>query len=295
MEKYSKTKLKLKSKVPIIITILIIFIIFCAIFITYITVKNNIIYQKLDETAKYVDDDTATASSPILVNNLVVGALKSKTWVSSEKYYFKSNTKTNVDIDVYTKTGKAGKFSITDIKKADNSAIPYADINWQNKSDEYFAIASNGGNNMSIPAISQEPTDEDKNLCLKALGKYRLLNDTIKIQSVDGVYIDSNISGRVICFTSKSKTIFGVYSAVVFVDNDSNVTLIKYNYIKNVKKAQDWPIYAFEFCADVNSDGKNEIILQETTENTSQYDVLEYRNDNNFYQVLSANFNIKNN
>ena len=294
MEKYSKTKLKLKSKVPVIITVLIIFIIFCAIFITYITVKNNIVYQKVDESAKYVDDDTATTSTPILINNLVIGALKDKIWVSSERYYFKSNKKANTDIDVYTKTGKAGKFSITDIKKSNDSAIPYADISWQDKSDEYFAIASNGGNNMQIPAISQDPTDEDKKLCFKALGKYRLLNDTIKIQSVDGVYISSNLSGKLICLTSKSKTIFGVYSAVVFVDNQGVAKLVKYNYIKNVKKAQNWPVYAFGFCADLNSDGKNELILQETTQNTSQYDVLEYRDDS-FYQVLSANFNVKGN
>lgn len=291
MSKYSKTKLKLKLKLPILIILFVVIFLLALTFVIYLTVKNNIVIQKIDDSAKLVSDQVAAKSSPIIINNLVVGAVSNKEWVSNEKYYFKSNIKENTDIDIYSKTGKAGKYSILNIEKDENSSSEYVSVSRSNKIDEYFAIYSNGGNNMQIPAISQEPTDEDRKLCLKALGIYKLLNNTINIDSVYGVYIDSSLSGKIICITNKSKTIFGAYSAVIFVDNNNVAKIIKYNYIKDVKNAQDWPIYAFEFCADLNSDGKNEVILQETTENKSQYDILEYR-DNNFYQVLSMDFNI---
>lgn len=291
MSNYSKSKLKKKRLIPIIIVIFISLLIIASVFVIYLSIKNNIVIEKVDDSAKLISDDVAKKSTPIIVNNIVIGAVNDKTWVSSDKYYFNSSNKENTDIDVYNKTGKAGKYNISKLEKDSDNISPYVVTSRVNKSDEYFAIGANATDNMLVPGVSESITDEDYSLTKKALGMYRMLNSSIKISSVYDIEVNSELSGKIICVTSKGKNIFGVYSAVVFVDEYNKVTLIKYNYIKNVKKATNWPVYSFEFCADLNSDGQNELILQETYESSIKYDILEYR-DNKFYEVLSSSLKI---
>lgn len=292
-KKYSKNKMKIRRTIPIIIAIFVIIFVICLSFVIYVSVKNNIVIERVDDSAKFVDDATAQNSTPIILDNIVVGAVNSKTWVSQEKYYFKSKNKENIDIDIYSKTGKAGKYSITSMKKDPNDDVPYVITNRTNKTDEYFAISSNGQNNMLIPATKSTLTSEELSSAKKSLGIYRLLNTSFNVTSVYAVQIDPNTDtyGKIVCTTSKNKNIFGVYSAVIFVDSENNAQLIKFNYIKNVKNAADWPVYSFEFSGDLNSDGKNEIIIQETTQSNVTYDILEYRT-NKFYQVLSSSIKI---
>ena len=78
-----------------------------------------------------------------------------------------------------------------------------------------------------------------------------------------------------------------MFSAVVYVDNNERVSLLKYNYIRDTKDASNWPIYSFKFIGDLNTDGVSEIIIQETKEFEVKYDVIEYK-DNKFNEVLST-------
>ena len=72
---------------------------------------------------------------------------------------------------------------------------------------------------------------------------------------------------------------------------EEKATIVKYNYVKNIKSSVDWPVYSLKFVYDLNSDNVAEILLQETTEYNIKYTVMEYRN-NKFYEVLSEKIKI---
>ena len=57
MGNYSKSKLKLKRIIPIFILILSLILIISLIFIIYINVKNTIVIENIDESAKSVSDE----------------------------------------------------------------------------------------------------------------------------------------------------------------------------------------------------------------------------------------------
>ena len=92
-------------------------------------------------------------------------------------------------------------------------------------------------------------------------------------------------SGKIICATSNSKSKLGVYSVIVY-STGKRVDIIKYCYVKDVKRSVDWPIYSLKFVYDLNSDGISELIVQETNEFEIKYSVIEKRN-NKFYEVIS--------
>lgn len=290
MGKYSKAKLKGKRLIPIVIVVLSLILILSISGVIYINVTNNIVIQKVDNAAQFVSDDVALKATPIVVDNVVVGAVYDKKWVSTEKYYVKNSNKANIDTDVYISTGKAGKFSLNNFKKEANSLALFTTTTSLNKIDEYFAITPSETNVMPKPAVKAQITNKDFSDVRRALGVYNLLNSTIKVNEVYEVTLGAGNTGRIISATSESKNIFGVYSIVIFVDGNKP-RVIKYNYIKDVKNASSWPIYSLKFVADLNADGSNDIILQETTEFNVKYDVIEYRNDN-FYEVLSSEIKI---
>ncbi len=135
-----------------------------------------------------------------------------------------------------------------------------------------------------------DATDNDKKTVKKALGIYSMLNNTVKINEVYIVTLKSGETGRLIFATSDGKNKFGVYSAIVFA-TEKKATIVKYNYVKNIKSSVDWPVYSLKFVYDLNSDNVAEIVLQETTEYNIKYTVMEYRN-NKFYEVLSEKIKI---
>ena len=100
----------------------------------------------------------------------------------------------------------------------------------------------------------------------------------------------SGENGKIICATSDGKTELGVYSVVIY-SNGKSAKIIKYCYVKNTRKAVDWPIYSLKFVYDLNSDGMSEIVIQETNEYQIKYSIIEYREDK-FYEVLSEKIKI---
>jgi hypothetical protein len=287
MSKYSKSKLKHKKILATIIIVLGVLLIVSGGFLIYTCVKNNITFENIDDAAKFVSDDVASKSTPIVINNVVIGGVYDKTWVSSDKYYMKSTNKKDIDVDVYFKTGKAGKFKLGNLNKQASTLAIFTNTTCTDKSDEYIAVASSDKNMLSTITVQETSFDSDINKVKEALGFLRLFNMSVDINKIYSVKIDDNESGKIVCVTSNSNSFFGVYSAVIYISNTGKTSVIKYNYVRNVKNASDWPVFNLLFNTDLNQDSKNELVIQEISEFNVKYDVIEYKNDK-FYEVLST-------
>lgn len=290
MAKYSKDKLKMKRGFKITLTIFILLLVICGAFLLFVGLKNNIVKEKISNTAKEVSDDIATNSSPIVINNVLVGGIYEKKWVSSERYFLKSTKRENTELDVYNKKGKAGTFSIKEIKQDAKSV--YVLTNNLNVNDEYIAVSKNSTNLMPVLAVASDLKDDDYKYVKNALGVYRLFNTSIKVNKAYDVTIGNNEIGRIIVASNVPGKSAGAYSTVIYVDQNDKAKIIKYNYVRDLDNASDWAVYSLMFVIDLNNDGINEIVLQETKEFDVEYSILEYKN-NNFVEVLSSQFKAK--
>ena len=290
--KFSKNSAKKKNMLRTLILIMCLIVLFIGIILLVIGLKNIIEVSNVDDNAKTVSDDIAKNSTPILINNLLVGAVYSDTWVSSERFYFLGQNKEGTKVDVYTSSGKKGTYEIKKITKAANESAVYISTSNSNKSDEYVAIATSSKDIMPLPAkIGSDVSDEEYISVKEALGIYKILNSSVNIREVYDVQIDSSNKGKIYVVNSISGKNMGGYSAIIYIRDNGKANIVKYSYVSNLKKSSDWPIYSFKFIADLNQDGKNELILQETKEFSVSYDVVEYDNEK-FIQVLSASMNI---
>lgn len=288
MKKYSKEKLKARRLVKTIIVVLAIIAVICIGVLLFSLFSKSIVVEKLDSTPSNVSDEVASNSTPVIINNLILGATYDKKWVASEKYYLNSKNGENTEIDAYSKEGKMGKYTIGKISKDTKTASIYTTISKQNLLNEYFAVATSQTNVMPNPANKILDIDE----CYikdvkKALGMYRIFNMSVKISEVYDITISENEKGYLIFATNEINKGKGAYSTVIYVSNTGKSKIVKYNYINDKENAEDWPVYSLNFVADLNSDGTNELLVQETKEFEVKYDVIEYKN-NNFYEIMSA-------
>lgn len=288
MKKYSKEKLKARRLVKTVIVFLAIIAVICIGVLLFSLFSKSIVVEKLDSTPSNVSDEVASNSTPVIINNLILGATYDKKWVASEKYYLNSKNGENTEIDAYSKEGKMGKYTIGKISKDTKTASIYTTISKQNLLNEYFAVATSQTNVMPNPANKILDIDESyiKDV-KKALGIYRIFNMSVKISEVYDITISENEKGYLIFATNEINKGKGAYSTVIYVSNTGKSKIVKYNYINDKENAEDWPVYSLNFVADLNSDGTNELLVQETKEFEVKYDVIEYKN-NNFYEIMSA-------
>ena len=131
MKKYSKDNLKKRTLSRVLIALLVIIIVICLTVAIYILIQKNYIYEKIDDNAKFVSDDVAKNSTPIIIDNVLVGGVYQKKWVDVSQFYAKSNNKSDMEIDVYTKEGKKGTYDLSSISQGNSSTIYSAitDIN----------------------------------------------------------------------------------------------------------------------------------------------------------------------
>lgn len=283
MKKYSKGQLKFK-RIGIFLAFLFVAVLVCSLVMLFgFCMKDEVTVTATSSDASKVSDDIAQNSMPIVIDNLLVGGLYNNTWVSSSKYYLKSANKANVDINVYTKEKKAGTYILKDVYTYGDSV--FINTSYTNYIDEYFAVPFN---NYSL--ISQfsnaEIQEQDYSYVKRALGTKRIFNSSINILGVYTAYIDATDNIRLICVSSSSKGSFGgVYSAIIVVVN-GKPSILQYSYIKNIDNALDFPLYSVEFVADLNGDGKSEIVTREVTEFNVTYNVFEFKNSK-FTRVLS--------
>ena len=288
MKKYSKEKLKARRLVKTIIVFLAIIAVICIGVLLFSLFSKSIVVEKLDSTPSNVSDEVASNSTPVIINNLILGATYDKKWVASEKYYLNSKNGENTEIDAYSKEGKMGKYTIGKISKDTKTASIYTTISKQNLLNEYFAVATSQTNVMPNPANKILDIDESYIKDVKrALGIYRIFNMSVKISEVYDITISENEKGYLIFATNEVNKGKGAYSTVIYVSNTKKSKIVKYNYINDKENAEDWPVYSLNFIADLNSDGTNELLVQETKEFEVKYDVIEYKN-NNFYEIMSA-------
>ncbi len=288
---YSRSKLKSRTLLKVFLILFILLFVVGATILIIASVNTSTVVEHISKKANDVSDDVARNSKPIVIDNVVLGAVYDNEFVSTDKYENLSSNRINTEVDVYTKNGKSGTFKITNMTKK-NSAIQ-ALTSSINVVDEYIAIPKSDVNAMPIPPVEVEATDEDYRAVKEALGMYKILNNSINILSVHDISVNLSNTFKIICATSSNNT-RGVYSVVIFTNsNRTNSKIIKYNYVKDKNNASYWPIYSFEFSADLNNDGNSEIIIREVSEFNVKYDILEYDN-NNFIEVLSSTINLQN-
>lgn len=286
MEKYSKNKLKRKRNIKFLLIIFILIVIISTISLVFVFCNNNIVKESIDKTSKLVSDDEAKNSTPIIINNLVVGATYNGKWVSAERYYLKSINKNGTEVDLFSKSGKLGTYELNEVTNQLETNSIYTKTTRTNLVDKYFAVKKDAIS-VTPKTIESVVTNEDIEYVKKALGIYRLLNTSINVREVYDISISDSLYGKIIIANSETGKSIGAYSVAVFVDNHGKSSIIKYNYIRNLKDASAWPIYSVEFIADLNSDSVKELVLVEIKEFETKYDVLEYRNGK-FVEVLSA-------
>lgn len=287
MKKYSKNSSKKRTLLKFLIGLFIVFLVLSIALLIYILLNNNITYEKCNEDAKFVSEDVAKNSTPIIIDNVLVGGVYDKKWVSSDRYYLNSTNKSNLEIDVYSKSAKKGKYELTSISQATTKTV-YSVITNANLIDEYFAIAKSDTNAMNVAAKKRQTVTENEiKMVKKALGIYRLFNTSVKITEVYDISLSQGENFTLIFATNEAGKSTGVYSAAVCVDNMNNARLVKYSYVRDKANAADWPIYSLKFVADLNLDGKNEIVLQETKEFEVKYSVMEY-DKNEFKEVIGT-------
>ena len=286
MKQYSKGKLKLKRATFVLIMIFLVMLVCGIILLFAFCLNDRIEIDNQISDAINVSDDVSSNSKPIIIDNLIVGATYEKKWVSSNKYFLKSNFKTDIDIAVYTDKTKAGTYKMKDTYTSDDSV--YANTSYPNNIDEYFAISENNDYALSSQFREIEISKEDYSSVKKALGIYRIYNNSLNIKNVYEGFININTPVKIISVTNSKKGIFGgIYSAIVIVNINTNATqLLQYSYTKDIDNSDDFPLYSVKFLSDLNGDGNCEIVTRDVTEFNVTYNVFEYQN-NKFLKVLS--------
>jgi|GEM_PF-1888028 len=289
---YSKNKLLAKRWIIIVIIALILLLIGSIAFVIYINTTNNIVYENINVDSSSVDDNIASQSTPIVINNIILGAVYNGKWVSMERYFFKSANKKGYDIDIFTNKGKTGSFKLNDVSKTAEATVAYTTTTRTNYKDEYYAAKAGTASTSKMDEITlnEENIKEYKVMVKKALGLYGILNDTVKIREAYAVALIPGELSYIITATNDGKTNNGVYSTVIYVNTFGEAKIVKYNYIKNVNNSSNFGIYTAKFIADLNSDNTSEIILQETKEFNTKYSVMQFSSDK-FYEVLSTSIN----
>lgn len=277
MKKYSKGKLRFKRIFILLISIFLIALILGLILLFAFCLKDKFSISSETNAAINVSDDIAINSQPIVIDNLIVGALYNSTWVSASKYYLKSNNKTELDTYVYSNDTRAGKYKIKDTYTYGDSV--FVNTSYPNYIDEYFSIP-NDVYALTSQFKEADVEEGDYEYVKKALGIYRAYNNSMRIAKIYSGYVDINTPIRIIAVTSDKKGLFGgVYSAIIVSNVNSNeAKILQYSYTKDLNNSYDFPLYSIEFLADFNGDGISEIVTREITEFNVTYNIFEYKN-----------------
>ncbi|MEG1010142.1 MAG: hypothetical protein RSF67_10090, partial [Clostridia bacterium] len=265
---------------PYQLLLLSIFLLLCISLIIYVIFTNNISYSKVSDVAYTSTKDMQVNSSPVIINNLVLGGVYNNNFVSNEGYYTNSVNKKDYEINMFSSDSKLGKYNIKEVNMFKNTM--YAITTKTSETIEY--VAANVDKNSGIKKVTEYDNDLFINKCRSSLGIYGILNFNIKINEVYEFYFNNGIS-NIICFSGRSGNT--AYYAMTFIDSSGKQKLIKYNYVANIKDSSLFNVYTLKFVIDLNNDNVNEIIIQETSEFKTKYVVLEY-NKNKFYEILSS-------
>lgn len=289
---YKKNSYKKRNVLKMFMFVLAIIIILGIIAIVYMAVNNNVSYSNVDSSAKTVSDDEAQKSTPIIMNNVLLGGIYNQKFVSVDKYYFNSSNKIDTKLNLYSNDGMIGEYELDSINKQNNSSTIYVTTSKENLMTEYIGV-SNEVKLTPKKLVEVSSKESDIEYVKRSLGLYKILNSSVNISKVYETSINGTENVRILCVTNIPGESVGAYSAVVVVDEykKNQAKCIRYNYVRNIKESKDFGILAVKFVCDLNQDGINEIILQETKEFETSYIVITY-NNKKYYEVLSSSFKI---
>jgi len=276
---------KRRIVLPLLVIFFVIVILSGILFLWYTLSGNYITIENIDNTAENATTAEATNSNAIIVNGIVLGGVNGTKWVSAEKFYDANSNKAELEVDLFGENAKYGKFKTASIKKY-NKSVVYTTIAKQGIPGDYLAITAQDSTKTLPGMTNLVITNEDEKYVKEAIGSYKWINGSVRVTEVYGTNIN-NIADKIICATSEKANILGAYSAVVYVTSDK-AYLVKYSYVRDTEDSDRWPVYSLKFVMDLNDDSKPEIVLQETTGNDTTYSVLELRENNKFYEVLSS-------
>ena len=270
---------------PILVVFFVIVIVSGILFLCYTLSGNYITIENIDNNANNVSLSDASNANGIIVNGIVLGGCNGNKWISAGKFYDANSNKAELEVDVFSENAKYGTYKTASIKKYNKSVI-YTTIAKEGIPENYLALTSSDITKTICGMTKLEVTEQDEKYVKQSIGSYKLINGSVKVTEVYGTNIN-NVTDKIICATSQKANILGAYSAVVYVTSNK-AYLVKYAYVRDTEDSDRWPVYSLKFVMDLNEDTKPEIVLQETTGNDTTYSVLEVREDNKFYQVLSS-------
>ena len=278
-----------KAVIILLITVFSLILISCILYLIYTFSGNYINIGYIDDSADKLSEKEAENSNILIVNGIVIGATKNGKWVTAQSYYNSKNEKTDIDVNIFSENKKLGTFKTASLKRYDNSVV-YTTIAKGTIPEKYIAIKSSDEYKI-IPGMTKlTKTSEDEEYVKEAIGSYKLVNGSVNITEVYASNINQT-TDKIIIATSKNKNMLGVYSAVIYV-TENTPYLVKYSYVRNTKNSDRWPVYSLQFVMDLNNDKKPELVIQETTGNDTSYVVLELREENRFYEVLRTTLKI---
>lgn len=276
---------KRRIVLPLLVMFFVLVIISCALFLWYTLSGNYITIENIDNEANKATMSESANSNAIIVNGILLGGSNSNKWVSAEKFYDANSNKSELEVDLFSSNSKYGTYKTASLKKHNKSVI-YTTIAKDGIPENYLALTSQESVKILPGMTKLAVSKKDENYVKEAIGSYKLINGSVNITEVYGTNIN-NVADKIICATSKKANILGAYSAVVYVTSDK-AYLVKYAYVRDTEDADRWPVYSLKFVMDLNGDAKPEVVIQETTGNDTTYSVLEVRDNNKFYQVLSS-------
>lgn len=289
VKKQSASIRKQKLVFSLIIVLIAIIIILVALFL-YLNSQNYISYgtEDVTELGETVEKSVAQNANAIILNNVLLGGVNGSTWVSA-KVMYDNVSLTGTEITMYSNDGLLGTYETSKFKVS--NAFYYTKTTKYPEPDEYIAVDAKNLSPILFALDKVETTEEDEKTVKKALGKYNFLNGSVKIVEAYQTSFYEGKLGKLYSVTSNGKNMFGVYSAVIFVSSE-HTELIKYSYVKDTKLSSGWPVYSIKYVIDLNGDGKNELVLQETTANAVKYVVEELKNNFEFHEVLKVSIDI---
>lgn len=280
---------KQKLIFSLIVVLVVVIIILVALFL-YLNSQNYISFGPEDATgvSETVEKSTAQNASMVILNNVLLGGVNGTQWVSAKALYDNASL-SGMEISMYSNDGMLGTYTTSKFKE--NDSYYYTKTTKYPEPDEYIAVDTKNISPVLYELDKIDVTSEDEKMVKKALGKYNLLNGSVKIVEAYQTSFYEGKLGKLYSVTSNGKNMFGVYSAVIFVSSE-HAEVIKYSYVKDTKLSSGWPVYSIKYVIDLNGDGKNELIIQETTANAVRYVVEELKNNFEFKEVLKVSIDI---
>ncbi len=288
--KKQSANIRKQKTIFLIIVILVVLIAVLVSLFLYLNSQNYISFGPEDATdnAERVSGVVVQNASTIIINNVLLGGVSGNSWISAKNMFDKLGTD-KIEVSMYSNDGILGTFDTTRFKE--NQKFYYTKTTKYPEPDDYIAVETNNISPILFELDKIETTKEDEKNVKAALGKYKFLNGSVNIVEAYQTSFSGGKLGKIYSVTSNGKNMFGVYSAVIF-SNSEGSQVIKYSYVKDTSLSSGWPVYSIKYVIDLNGDGKNELILQETTANAVRYLVEELKDNNSFKEVLKVSIDI---